>query len=59
MNFARSSNLFVMGGAAFHVWHRWKDDARARTMARAFEILSNLDVTLDRKDTPPQSRKGL
>ncbi len=32
---------------------------KPRTMARAFEILSNLDLALDRKDTLPQTRKGL
>lgn len=30
---------------------------KPRTMARAFEILSNLDLDLDRKDTPPQVRR--
>jgi antitoxin VapB len=32
---------------------------KPRTMARAFEILSNLDLALDRRDSPPQTRKGL
>jgi antitoxin VapB len=32
---------------------------KPRTMARAFEILSNLDLAPDRRDSPPQTRKGL
>jgi antitoxin VapB len=32
---------------------------KPQTMARAFEILSNLDLALDRRDTPPQTQKGL
>ena len=32
---------------------------KPRTMARAFEILSSLNLPADRKDTPPQIRKGL
>ena len=32
---------------------------KPRTMARAFEILSDLDLDLDRKDAPPQTRIGL
>jgi antitoxin VapB len=32
---------------------------KPRTMARAFEILSSLDLPIVRKDTPPQTRKGL
>jgi antitoxin VapB len=32
---------------------------KPRTLARAFEILADLDIDIDRRDTPPQTRKGL
>lgn len=32
---------------------------KPRTLARAFEILADLDIDIERRDPPPQTRKGL
>lgn len=58
----RLPRQFRLDGTEVEIFRRGDEIVlreKPRTMARAFEILSDLDLDLDRKDAPPQTRKGL
>ena len=54
---------FRLTGPEVEIFRRGNESVlreKPRSMARAFELLAELDIGKDgRKDTPPQKRKGL